>query len=294
MYGSETTAPPDSTTCSSPVSYTETMAGWFSEAADCASRRNRAWKVASRARSVRSSLIATTPAEAGVAAQVDLGHPTATEDVADLVAVAQHAGLVVHRIRPNHRHVVPDRSVSRVVVPTAVSPAAVSPATISPVVIPPGAGEVAAAVALGVGVAATVPEAVGSGVGVRPALGLGRGEAVGRGLRLGRVDGAGAGCCRRFVVVVVWVPLPRELEPVGDALVWRPVGPAGDGVITGFGVVLAPVGRSAATEAPTISASRRISSAASGRENSRAPPARAPACRQAPRQRPQGEGHRGR
>src|SRR5436190_17898086 len=35
------------------------MAGWLSEAADWASRRNRAWKVASLARSVRRRLIAT-------------------------------------------------------------------------------------------------------------------------------------------------------------------------------------------------------------------------------------------
>ncbi len=44
---------------SSPVSYTATMDGWFSEAADWASRRNRAWNVWSRARSTRSVLMAT-------------------------------------------------------------------------------------------------------------------------------------------------------------------------------------------------------------------------------------------
>jgi hypothetical protein len=44
---------------SSPVSYTAMTDGWFSEAADCASRRNLAWKVASRARSDRNVLIAT-------------------------------------------------------------------------------------------------------------------------------------------------------------------------------------------------------------------------------------------
>ena len=37
-----------------------TMAGWFSAAEFCASRRNRSWNVASRARSVRSILMATS------------------------------------------------------------------------------------------------------------------------------------------------------------------------------------------------------------------------------------------
>src|SRR6478736_5540974 len=36
------------------------IAGWLSDAADCASRRKRAWKVASLARSVRSRFTATT------------------------------------------------------------------------------------------------------------------------------------------------------------------------------------------------------------------------------------------
>src|SRR5215475_1831694 len=45
---------------SSPVSYTATIEGWLSEAADCASRRNLAWKVASLARSSRSVFTATT------------------------------------------------------------------------------------------------------------------------------------------------------------------------------------------------------------------------------------------
>src|SRR4029453_17958883 len=35
------------------------MDGWFRAAADCASRRNRAWNVGSLARSIRSRLIAT-------------------------------------------------------------------------------------------------------------------------------------------------------------------------------------------------------------------------------------------
>ena len=46
-------------TMSSPVSYTATMHGWLSEAADCASRRNLAWKVWSRARSSRRVFTAT-------------------------------------------------------------------------------------------------------------------------------------------------------------------------------------------------------------------------------------------
>ena len=45
---------------SSPVSYTETMQGAFRDAAACASRRNREWKLGSRARSARNTLIATS------------------------------------------------------------------------------------------------------------------------------------------------------------------------------------------------------------------------------------------
>lgn len=45
---------------SSPVSYTAMIDGWLSEAADCASRRKRAWNVWSLARSERSVLMATT------------------------------------------------------------------------------------------------------------------------------------------------------------------------------------------------------------------------------------------
>jgi len=55
MYGSVTPSP-----SISPVSYTATMAGWLSDAAFCASRRNRVWNVGSRARSARSTLIATS------------------------------------------------------------------------------------------------------------------------------------------------------------------------------------------------------------------------------------------
>jgi hypothetical protein len=40
MYGTGT---PE--VMSSPVSYTATMDGWLSEAADCASRRNLAWNI---------------------------------------------------------------------------------------------------------------------------------------------------------------------------------------------------------------------------------------------------------
>src|SRR6059058_3317982 len=56
MYGNSSPLGP----CSSPVSYTATIAGWLSDAAFCASRRNRSWKVSSRARSLRSVLIATS------------------------------------------------------------------------------------------------------------------------------------------------------------------------------------------------------------------------------------------
>ena len=56
MYGWEPLWP----MTSSPVSYTATIAGWFSEAAACASRRNRAWNDGSRARSARSTLTATS------------------------------------------------------------------------------------------------------------------------------------------------------------------------------------------------------------------------------------------
>ncbi len=59
MNGTWAIAPPGSVVTSSPVSYTATMAGWFSDAAACASRRNRAWKDGSRARSDRRILIAT-------------------------------------------------------------------------------------------------------------------------------------------------------------------------------------------------------------------------------------------
>ncbi|OLT09942.1 hypothetical protein BJF77_09205 [Kocuria sp. CNJ-770] len=43
----------------SPVSYTETIEWWLRAATDCASRLKRSWKVASRASSGRSTLIAT-------------------------------------------------------------------------------------------------------------------------------------------------------------------------------------------------------------------------------------------
>ncbi len=59
MYGWGAGVPYGSGAVSSPVSYTETMAGWLSDAEDCASRLNRAWNDGSRARSVRSSLTAT-------------------------------------------------------------------------------------------------------------------------------------------------------------------------------------------------------------------------------------------
>ena len=52
------TAP--SAAMSSPVSYTETIEGWLRPAADCASRRKRFRNDGSRARSARSTLIATS------------------------------------------------------------------------------------------------------------------------------------------------------------------------------------------------------------------------------------------
>ena len=59
MYGIVTSAPVTVVWCSSPVSYTATIEGWFSAAALCASRRNRSWKESSRARSDRSTFTAT-------------------------------------------------------------------------------------------------------------------------------------------------------------------------------------------------------------------------------------------
>ena len=59
MNGTCDTAPVSSVMMSSPVSYTATTEGWLSEAAACASRRKRAWKDGSRARSERRILMAT-------------------------------------------------------------------------------------------------------------------------------------------------------------------------------------------------------------------------------------------
>ncbi len=42
------------------MSYTDTIDGWLSDAEDWASRRKRAWNVASLARSVRKRFTATT------------------------------------------------------------------------------------------------------------------------------------------------------------------------------------------------------------------------------------------
>ena len=64
------------------------MLGWLSPAADCASRRKRAWNVGSAARSVRSRLIGDGAAEPDVGAAPDLGHAAAAEQLAELVAAA--------------------------------------------------------------------------------------------------------------------------------------------------------------------------------------------------------------
>ena len=76
------------------------MEGWLSPAADWASRRNRARKVGSRARSVRSILIATGATEPGVVAEVHLGHAAAAEELADLVAAAEDLRWWAHFFLP--------------------------------------------------------------------------------------------------------------------------------------------------------------------------------------------------
>ena len=65
-----------------------TIAGWFSDAADCASRRNRAWKrVAGQVGA--QHLDRDVAAEPHVVAEVDLGHAAAAEQLAELVAAAE-------------------------------------------------------------------------------------------------------------------------------------------------------------------------------------------------------------
>ena len=79
------------------------MDGWFSDAADCASRRNLAWKVWSRARSSRRVFTADDAVETDVAGPEDLGHAAAPDDPVELVAAAEQPGLshVSHlRYRP--------------------------------------------------------------------------------------------------------------------------------------------------------------------------------------------------
>ena len=73
--------------------------GWFSDAADWASRRNRAWKVGSRARSARSVLTATVAAEPDVVGEVDLGHAT----TAETAPRARNGHRAVRGLR-RHRH----------------------------------------------------------------------------------------------------------------------------------------------------------------------------------------------
>jgi hypothetical protein len=69
----------------------------LSDAAACASRRKRPWNAGSRARSGRSSLIATSRPEADVGAAVDVGHAAAADPLADLVAVAEQGVAPVTR-----------------------------------------------------------------------------------------------------------------------------------------------------------------------------------------------------
>ena len=69
--------PPVPSTASSPVSYTETMHGAFSDAADCASRRKRCWNDGSRARSARRTLTATSrPSRVSVPRKTSAMPPT--------------------------------------------------------------------------------------------------------------------------------------------------------------------------------------------------------------------------
>src|SRR5680860_1256009 len=75
------------------------MAGWFSAAADCASRRKRAWNEGSREVGAQQ-LDGHLPPEAGVATPVDLGHPAASQEVTDLVAVGEHARARLHQPSP--------------------------------------------------------------------------------------------------------------------------------------------------------------------------------------------------
>ena len=73
---------------SSPVSYTATIDGWFSEAADCASRRNRAWNVVI-AREVRAQrLDRHDPVQPQVPGAVHLCHATTADDTFKFIAVS--------------------------------------------------------------------------------------------------------------------------------------------------------------------------------------------------------------
>ena len=88
---------------SSPVSYTATIEGWFSEAADCASRRNRAWNVWSRARSIAKRLHSDNAVKTDVAGPEDLGHASSTDDSVEFVAAAEQPWLshVAHFTLPS-------------------------------------------------------------------------------------------------------------------------------------------------------------------------------------------------
>ncbi len=92
MYG---TVPSESLV--SPVSNTATIAGWFSEAALCASRRNRTRKAGSRAKVTAQDLDRDIPTEPQVAGPVHLGHGASTDSVADQISAPQQvAGFRPH------------------------------------------------------------------------------------------------------------------------------------------------------------------------------------------------------
>ena len=97
MYGTGT--PVD---MSSPVSYTATIDGLFSDAADCASRRKRAWKVWSLARSVRRVLMATTRSSRMSRARYTSAMPPRPTTPFELVPVTEQPGLchVSHSSKP--------------------------------------------------------------------------------------------------------------------------------------------------------------------------------------------------
>ena len=65
------------------------MDGWFSEAADWASRRNLAWNVWSLRQVGAQRLDRDDPVQPDVACPVHLGHAAAPDDAVEFVAAAE-------------------------------------------------------------------------------------------------------------------------------------------------------------------------------------------------------------